>query len=101
MTAVEEAADKLKTSYCQQSSHATSDLSKYSTFKYVKLALIKKEPVTTADDVDDLTQLTLERGDDKILKRKKPINDLKEIFHYNNEPIPQLILIMGGPGEYK
>ena len=31
-------------------------------------------------------------------KKKKPINDLREIFHYNNQPIPKLILVMGAPG---
>ena len=100
MTAVEKAADRLKNSYCQQSSHTTNDWSKHSTFDYVKLALIIKQPVTTADDIDNLTQLTLEGGIEKILKKKKPINNLKEIFYYSNEKIPKLILIMGGPGKY-
>ena len=69
-------------------------------FDYVKLALVEKEDVTLRDDyIDDLTKLRSQGGVDKILK-KKAINDLREIFHYNNEPIPRLILIMGGPGEY-
>lgn len=70
-------------------------------FAYVKLALIEKEDVTLEDDlIDDLTKLTLQGGVDKILKKKKPIDELRDIFHYNNEPIPRLILIVGGPGEY-
>ena len=69
-------------------------------FEYVKLALVEKGDVTLRDDyIDDLTKLRSQGGVDKILK-KKAINDLREIFHYNNEPIPRLILIMGGPGEY-
>ena len=70
-------------------------------FNYVNLALVEKEDVTLRDDhIDDLTKLTLQGGVDKILKKKIPIYDLREIFHYNNQPIPRLILIMGGPGEH-
>ena len=67
---------------------------------YVKLALIESEIISLEDDhIDDLTKLTLQGGVDMILKKKKPINELREVFHYNDEPIPRLILIMGGPGE--
>ena len=69
---------------------------------YVKLALVECETVSPEDEyIDDLTQLTLQGGGvDMIMKKKKPISDLREIFHYNNEPIPRLILIMGAPGWY-
>ena len=62
---------------------------------------MKKEDVTLHDKyLDELSRLTLQGDVDKILKKKEPIGDLKDIFHYNNEPCPRLILIMGGPGEY-
>ena len=69
---------------------------------YVKLALVECEIVSPEDEyIDDLTQLTIQGGGvDMIMKKKKPISDLREIFHYNNEPIPRLILIMGAPGWY-
>ena len=69
---------------------------------YVKLALVECEIVSPEDEyIDDLTQLTIHGGGvDMIMKKKKPISDLREIFHYNNEPIPRLILIMGAPGQY-
>ena len=68
-------------------------------FDYVKLALVEKDDVTLLDDyIDDLKKLQSRGGVDKLLK-KKAVNDLREIFHYNNEPIPRLILIVGGPGE--
>ena len=68
-------------------------------FDYVKLALVEKDDVTLLDDyIDDLKKLQSQGGVDKLLK-KKAINNLREIFHYNNKPIPRLILIVGGPGE--
>ena len=69
-------------------------------FDYVKLSLIEKDDVTLRDDyIDNLIKLRSQVGMDKIMK-KKEINNLREIFHYNNEPIPRLILIIGGPGEH-
>ena len=66
---------------------------------YVKLALVECDTVYPEDEyIDDLTQLTLQGGGvDVIMKKKKPINDLREIFH-NNQPIPRLILVMGAQG---
>jgi len=62
---------------------------------------VEKDNVTPRDkNLNEVTKLTL-RGDiDRILKRKEPLYDLKEIFHYKNKPCPRLIVIMGGPGEY-
>ena len=100
-TALDFAADTLRTRYLGKPSHAKTDWPKHCVFNYVQLALIEKEDVTLRDHhIDDLTQLTLQGGVDKIMKKKKPINNLREIFHYNNEPIPRLILIMGAPGKY-
>ena len=68
-------------------------------FDYIKLALVEKEDVILRDDyIDYLMKLRSQGGVDTVLK-EKAINDLREIFHYNNKPIPRLILIMGGPGE--
>ena len=68
---------------------------------FVRLAIIEKEDVTLRDEnLNDITKLTL-RGDvGQILKEKKPLSNLKDIFHYENKPCPQLIVIMGSPGEY-
>lgn len=100
-TALDIAADRLCIRYRGQLPTAKNNWPKHCVFTYVKLALIEKEDVTVEDDhIDDLTKLTLQGGADRILKKKKPINELEEIFHYNNEPIPRLILIMGGPGQY-
>ena len=68
--------------------------------QYVKLALVKKQDVALKDKhVNKVTKQTLEGDVDKILKSKEPLDDLKDIFHYQNKPCPRLILIMGGPGE--
>ena len=59
---------------------------------------MEKEDTTLRDeDFHEFTRLTLQDHSDK---KKKPLSDLKDIFHYENEPCPRLILIMGGPGEY-
>ena len=100
-TALDVAAGTLRTRYQRKPFHAKTDWPKHCVFDYVQLALIEKEDVTLRDDhIDDLTKLTLQGGVDKVMKKKKRINDLRGIFHYNNEPIPRMILIMGGPGEY-
>ena len=62
---------------------------------------MEKQDITNCrDQLNYITTLTLRGGVDRILKTKEPIYDLRDIFHYNNEPIPRLILIMGGPGNY-
>jgi len=65
------------------------------------LALVEKEDVTLRDEnLNEITQLTLQGEVDKILKKKEQLCGLRDIFHYLNKPCPRLILIMGGPGEY-
>lgn len=68
--------------------------------QYVRLALIlEKEDVTPGDEfLDKFTKLTLQGEVDVISKKKEPLDSLEDIFHYQNQPCPQLILIMGGPG---
>ena len=68
---------------------------------YIQLALVKEEKVTRADkNFNEITKLTLRGEVDKILKKKEPLGELRDIFHYQNKPCPRLILIMGGPGEH-
>ena len=69
--------------------------------RYVRLALLKREKVTRADKyLEEITRLTLQGQVDELLLRKEPLNDLRDIFHYENRPCPRVIVIMGGPGEY-
>jgi len=66
--------------------------------QYVRLALVEKEDVTIKDEnLNEITKLSLQGEVDKILKKKAPLRELKDIF---NKPCPRLILIMGAPGEY-
>ena len=100
-TALDVAADGLHTRYLEQLPTAKADWPKHLVTSYIRLALVEKEDITdSSDQLNYVTTLTLRGGVDRILKKKQPIYDLREIFHYNNEPIPRLILIMGGPGEY-
>ena len=92
---------RLKAQYIDLLPTGKTDWPKHKLTHYVRLAIIEKEDVTLRDkNFDELTRLTLQGDVDKILKKKKPLSDLREIFHYENEPCPRLILIMGGPGEY-
>ena len=92
---------RLKVRYCNQLPTCRTDWPKHNVFHYVRLAFVEKEDVTLRDNhLNEITKLTLKGEVDKILKKKQQLSDLKEIFHYKNEPCPRLILIMGGPGEY-
>ena len=92
---------KLKARYSKILPTGKTDWPKHKATRYVRLALVEKEDVTINDkNFDEFTRLTLQGDVDKILKKKKPLSDLRDIFHYENEPCPRLILIMGGPGEY-
>ena len=78
-----------------------TDWPKHNVFRFVRLALVGKEDVTLRDhNLNEITKLTITGDVDKILKKKQPLGDLKDIFHYKDKPCPRLILIMGGPGEY-
>ena len=62
---------------------------------------MEKEDVTLRDEnLTEITKLTLQGDVDRILKKKQPLRDLREIFHYQGKLLPRLIVIMGGPGEY-
>ena len=91
---------RLKSRYLRQLPTAKNDWPKHRVTQYVRLAFVEKDDVTLKDDLNDITKLTLQGDVDRILKKKKPLGDLREIFHYQDEPCPRLIVIMGGPGEY-
>ena len=92
---------RLKVRYLNQPPTCKTDWPKHNVFHYVRLALVEKEDVTPRDEhLNEITKLTLKGEVDKILKKKQPLHTLKDIFHYENQPCPRLILIMGGPGEY-
>ena len=69
--------------------------------QYVRLALVlEQEDVTPGDDcLDKITKLTLQGEVDVIHKKKEALNGLEDIFHYQNQPCPRLILVVGGPGK--
>ena len=92
---------RLKARYHRLLPTSKTDWPKHRVNKYVRLALIKQEDVTLRDEnLNELTKLTLQGDVDNILKKKEPLGDLRDIFHYQDRPCPRLILIMGGPGEY-
>ena len=93
--------DRLKTRYLRKQPTAKTDWPKHKVTQYIRLAIVEKEDVTLRDEnLNEVTKLTLQGDVDKILKKKQPLDDLRDIFHYKNEPCPRLIVIMGGPGEY-
>ena len=92
---------RLKARYIKQLSTGKTDWPKHRVTEYVRLALVEKETVTLRDEnLNEITKLTLEGEVDKILKKKVPLEDLMDIFHYKDEPCPRLILIMGAAGDY-
>ena len=93
--------ERLKTRYLRKQPTAKTDWPKHKVTQYIRLAIVEKEDVTPRDEnLNEVTKLTLQGDVDRILKKKQPLGDLREIFHYENEPCPRLIVIMGGPGEY-
>ena len=61
---------------------------------------MKMEDVPLIDEkLNEVTKLTLQGDVDRILKYKETLNDLRDIFHYENKPCPRLIVVLGGPGE--
>ena len=92
---------RLKSRYLRQLPTAKTDWPKHEVTEYIRLALIEKEDITLKDkNLNEITKLTLQGDIDRILKKKQPLGDLKNIFHYENKPCPRLIVIMGGPGSY-
>ena len=92
--------DRLKTRYLRLLPTAKTDWPKHKVTEYIRLALVEQEDVTLNDkNLNEVTKLTLQGDVDRILKKKQPLGDLRDIFHYENKPCPRLIVVMGGPGE--
>ena len=92
---------RLRARYLRGLPTAKTGWPKHHVTKYVRLALVEKDNVTLRDKgLNEFTKLTLQGEVDKILKKKSPLGEIKDIFYYQNEPCPRLILVMGGPGEY-
>ena len=67
---------------------------------YDRLALVSSDHITlNGEDVNEITRFTLKNAVDEVQMRKELLGELKDIFHYQNQPCPRLILIIGGPGE--
>jgi len=97
---MDDAIDCVKTRYLGQQPTAKTGWPKHQVTKYLRLALVEMEDVTKMDNhIDKIRQLKLWGGVDKFLKNKQPLDDLKDIFYYQNKPCPRFILILGGPGE--
>jgi len=93
-----DATKRLQVRYLEKPPTSKTDWPKHRVTQYVRLALVEKEDVTIKDEnLNEITKLSLQGEVDKILKKKIPLGDLKDIF---NKPCPRLILIMGAPGEY-
>ncbi|XP_065888158.1 protein NLRC3-like isoform X3 [Dysidea avara] len=87
---------RLQARYIKQPPTSKTDWPIHHVTQYVRLALVEKEDITVGDEnLNEITKLTLKGDVDKILKKKVPLGDLKDIF---NKPCPRLILIMGAPG---
>ena len=92
---------RLKSRYEKLLHTGKTDWPEHTVTQYVNLAIVEKESVTLHDkNLNELTRLTLQGDVDKILKKKQPLGDLRNIFHYNDEPCPRVILIMESPGDY-
>ena len=92
---------RLKARYLRLQPTAKTGWPKHKVTRYIRLAIVEKEDVTLRDkNLNEVTKLTLQGDIDRILKKKQPLSDVREIFHYGNEPCPRLIVILGGPGEY-
>ena len=92
---------RLKERYLQQVATCKTDWPKHKMSQYMRLALVEMEDITLKDEhFNEITKLTSEGAVDKILKKKQPLGDLKDIFFYEGKPCPRLILMMGGPGNY-
>ena len=92
---------RLKSRYCSQLPIAKTGWRNHKVTEFVRLALIQREDITIQNEnLYEVTKLTLQGDVDGISKKKVPLADLRDIFHYDNKPCPRLIVIIGGPGEY-
>ena len=91
-------ASSLKARYSKILTTGKTDWPKHKVTQYVRLAFIEKGDIDK--NLDEFTRLTLQGDVDKIPKKKKPLSDVRDTFHCENKLCCQLILIMGGLGEY-
>ena len=74
---------RLKAQYIDLLPTGKTDWPKHKLTRYVRLAIVEKEDVTLRDkNFDELTRLTLQGDVDKILKKKKPLSDLRDIISF-------------------
>jgi len=99
LSAIAVATKRVQARYLRQLPGCKTDWPKHCVTQYVKLALVDKEDITLSDH--EFTKLTLQGNIDKILKKKEPLNELIDIFHYKQKPCPWLILLMRAPGKYR
>ena len=93
--------NRLKKRYLRLLPTAETGWPKHTVTEYLRLVIVEKDSTTLKDDnLNEVTKLTLKGDIDRILKKKEPVRDLRELFHYQDKPCPRLIVIMGGPGEY-
>ena len=93
--------NRIKARYVRQPPTSKTDWPMHHVTQYVRLALVDKEDVTIRDEnLNEITKLSLQGEVDKILKKKKPLGGLNDVFHSEIDSYPRLILIMGAPGEY-
>ena len=78
---------KIQARYLRGLPTAKTSWPKHLVTQYVRLALVEKEDVTLQDkNLNEITNLTLQGEVDKILKKKEPLGELRDIFHYHNKP---------------
>jgi len=101
VSALDVSISRIQARYLNQLHTGKIDWPKHHVSQYVRLALVDKEDIIIRDKtLNEITRLTLQGEIDKILKRKRPIGGLEDIFHFQSQPCPRVILVVGGPGEY-
>ncbi|XP_065888349.1 NACHT, LRR and PYD domains-containing protein 3-like isoform X2 [Dysidea avara] len=98
-TSTTDTISRLQARYLRGLPIAKTGWPKHHVVQYVRLVLVEKEDITLRDEnLNDITKMTIQGEVDKILKQKEQLNELGDIFHYQNKPCPRLIVIMGAPG---
>ena len=100
-TSTTDTISRLQARYLRGLPIAKTGWPKHHVVQYVRLVLVEKEDITLRDEnLNDITKMTIQGEVDKILKQKEQLNELGDIFHYQNKPCPRLIVIMGAPGKH-
>lgn len=90
---LDEVQNKLKTEY-KKTCHSDSP------HCYVQLTIVQDEMYHWRNKkLNDISSYTTQGQVDEIVKIKEPLKrGLVDVFHYKNKPCPQLIFILGAPG---